>query len=397
MKILTLSPQILTQSIVKRNSLSSKSLKYISPSFKADSFQRQEDRSRPDINTNEKHLEYLNQRKERILKEVDTPKSYSSILEEINNKGRQTKEIEELTKEYKILNGILNQSKGNDYIKNCEIVASFVKAMDSMSPNEGFNRIIGYDDIKNDLKNKFILDTVLKEKISSDVEFPHIMLFYGPVGCGKTELAKATAEQSQSNVDIVDAAELSVEDTMDLIEDLAQKSKKNYETSNNKKRTIIVINEADLILNPRSSILNKFKNLANNCSEKYKCTFFLSTNCPLDIDKTFLSKKMTPYKIEVGKADKQTAKAIIDRELKGAKIFIENGSSRITDLLFEKPGLFYSNRDMVEIIRNTMRDNRNPQLNDFLNTIKNNEIVPSIKQSDLNYYKQVNKELENIN
>lgn len=346
-------------------------------SFKGDSFES--------LNDAEKLLKSFKNKYEKFLKENSVPKKYESALDEMHDRERQNRELRELRDECRIINETLSKSTGNEYMVNAKIVAKFLSEMDKIGQNKGFNRISGYTDVKNKLKNEFIFDSILKDRTSEKSNVPNAVLFYGPAGNGKTTFAQALAEQSLSEIFTVNTAEMEKDVAMDLIENYAKQAIKSYENSQGQKRTIIVINEAEQLTRTGSPVLDRFKKLAKNCANKYKCTLFLTTNHPLKTDKAILSKEITPFKVGLEPPDKITAKEIIDKKLNTLNKYPEDGTQKIVDELFKNPEKRYSNGNIVKIVEKGLYDFDTPTTQDYLEIIKNEDIPPSIS------YKRVQK------
>ncbi len=241
--------------------------------------------------------------------EYETPREEMLALEDRNTR------LATIKGQYELIDEALNSSLSKNLAdENTKSVLKFIQAMTRLKKDEGFGRIVGttYNGIKKELIDKFVLQTVGKAKISQDVKVPNALFFYGPPGTGKTTFAKSLAEQSCSHIDLVDAGRVSPEEALAQIKEKALTAKANYEKSGaDKKRTFIVINEADSVALRGSDTSYDFIRFLQDCSEKYKCTLFLTTNAPLDIDPEILSDKVTPIKVALIPADKQTAISVL--------------------------------------------------------------------------------------
>ena len=344
-------------------------------SFGNDSFEKN-DNTFDETAKLRKRYEQINQER---MKKV-----YDSSLE---SQEELMRENERTLREYKKINEILDKSDKQNYSKDLDIISKFLDAMDNIEKNKGFNRISGYEEIKEKLKEEFILSTIMKDRTSQGVDVPNIVLFYGPSNNGKTTFAQALAEQSLSNIVTVSGGE---DDAMELIKDYAEESLKNYNESTDKKRTIIVVNEAELLANECSFDIEKFKNFIKDCSSKYKCTLFLTSNTPLFIDNDILAQ--TNFKVPVGTADRKTCKEIIVDNFNTLNIKPEGNIDNLVNAFFVNPEKFYANGDIVNILRSTLQDKPNATISDFIKTLKKYEKT-TISVEDINNFEEDKKAL----
>ena len=344
-------------------------------SFGNDSFEKKDD-SFGETAELRKRYEQINQER---MKKV-----YDSSLE---SQEELMRENERTLREYKKINEILDKSDKQNYSKDFDVISKFLDAMDNIEKNKGFNRISGYEEIKEKLKEEFILSTIMKDRTSQGADVPNIVLFYGPSNNGKTTFAQALAEQSLSNIVTVSGGE---DDAMELIKDYAEESLKNYNESTDKKRTIIVVNEAELLANECSFDIEKFKNFIKDCSSKYKCTLFLTSNTPLFIDNDILAQ--TNFKVPVGTADRKTCKEIIVDNFNTLNIKPEGNIDNLVNAFFVNPEKFYANGDIVNILRSTLQDKPNATISDFIKTLKKYEKT-TISVEDINNFEEDKKAL----
>ncbi len=349
---------------------------YTNPlSFGNDSFKKN-DNTFDETAKLRKRYEQINQER---MKKV-----YDSSLE---SQEELMRENERTLREYKKINEILDKSDKQNYSKDLDIISKFLDSMDNLEKNKGFNRISGYEEIKEKLKEEFILSTIMKDRTSQGADVPNIVLFYGPSNNGKTTFAQALAEQSLSNIVTVSGGE---DDAMELIKDYAEESLKNYNESTDKKRTIIVVNEAELLANECSFDIEKFKNFIKDCSSKYKCTLFLTSNTPLFIDNDILAQ--TNFKVPVGTADRKTCKEIIVDNFNTLNIKPEGNIDNLVNAFFVNPEKFYANGDIVNILRSTLQDKPNATISDFIKTLKKYEKT-TISVEDINNFEEDKKAL----
>lgn len=331
--------------------------------------------------------------------------TFISLIEDINakkSKGIYTlssnnEKLAGINREFDFINQEIDKIVKTGSPEDAMIMANYIDTMHNLDKNKGFNKISGYQKIKNDLMDNFLLKKVMLSHTSQEVDVPNALLFYGPTGNGKTLFANALAEQSLSNIEVIDAGNMSKEQAMSKIMQSAFKSKKEYlESGNQKQRTIILVNEADTIARKGSPVLEDFKELVQNCSDKYKCTLFLTTNHPDRFDKDILSKMITPIKIGIEPADRNTCHQIIHDTLEKAEKLPITGLDILTNELFRHPDKHYSNRDIVDILTITIRKNENPLIKDYIEKIESNDIPPSISKKEINKFYENKRMMENM-
>ncbi len=314
-------------------------------------------------------------------------KKCQKIIENLNS-------FTEYSREITAIEEILKASKPEKRSDDEKVIEAFFKGMmDLIKSNKGFNRISGYDAIKSELETSFILKTVLREKTSLGADVPNAYLFFGPTGCGKTTFALALAEQSLCNIEFVIPDSREPEEIMEEIIQKAKKAKDNYEKNDSHQRTIILINEFDTIAYQDSSITQQLVDFIRTCADKYKCTLFLTTNYPLDIDEQILSEEIIPTKIAVPSADYETANRIItDYLAKKNKPIIT--TDKILNKLFSQKAQ-YSNRDIIDILDLAFLENEFPEEEDYIAEIERGKITPRLTPQVLNEFEE-NKNYFNL-
>ena len=349
---------------------------YTNPlSFGNDSFEKKDD-SFGETAKLRKRYEQINQER---MKKV-----YDSSLE---SQEELMRENERTLREYKKINEILDKSDKQNYSKDFDVISKFLDAMDNIEKNKGFNRISGYEEIKEKLKEEFILSAIMKDRTSQGADVPNAVLFYGPSRNGKTLFAQALAEQSLSNIVTIYGGE---DDAMEMIKDYAEESLKNYNESTDKKRTIIVVNEAELLANKYSLDLEEFKDFIKDCSSKYKCTIFLTSNIPLHIDKEILAQ--ISFNVPVAPADRKTCKEIIVDNFNTLNIKPEGNIDNLVNAFFVNPEKIYANGDIVNILKSTLQDKPNATISDFIKILKKYEKT-TISAEDINNFEEDKKAL----
>lgn len=174
------------------------------------------------------------------------------------------------------------------------IQADYMGAKD----NFGYGRIGGYEDVKSALTESLISPLSL-QNTSIAAPIPKAILLYGPTGVGKTELAKAVAEQGKCKLIPFD----DVETTTELKEWLDDKF---IEAKNASRHYIIQIDEFDDFCEDKETA-KVFEDYIKKAQDN-NVTFILTTNNPLDIDNEILQETIN---IPVGPAGKKDISSVL--------------------------------------------------------------------------------------
>lgn len=326
-------------------------------SFAGDSFEKEK------LENLKQQSVSLQDRLEKLIK-ITSAKSLS-----LDEQEKTFFAYQQLIQDYKLINDTLTKSSGKNYEKDSKIILAFLDAMDNMSMDKGFNRISGYDDVKNKLRKEFIISSIMMNRTSQKANVPNAILFYGPSNNGKTTFAHALAEQTLSNINVVDTSRLPEEETIEMLEELVKQSLVNYNNSQDKRRTIILINEAEAISHKSSEVLDRVKKIVKECSDKYKCTLFFTSNNPRLIDKEVLSEMS--FKIPIEPANKKTCREIITNKFNMSKITPKGDVDELVNKIFSDCHKTFANGDIVDIIEQTMKKNANPEIKDYIETLEN--------------------------
>lgn len=216
---------------------------------------------------------------------------------DIKMKKALTQQFEKIQKEQKaeLETLALNIAKAT---KAAEVYEKMV----NKSNSEGFKRIAGYDDYKNILLNH-IGSPIAKERNGGKVKVPGGVIFFGPKGNGKTKFAEAFASQFDCELVKISPAE-----GFEKLKEEAKFAQKRFK--NGRKRTIILMNEFEGFAPKDSSKTQKVKEFMKDCSDKYHCTLFVSSNFPDKIDESLLKGEIF-YKVAIPPANKENAAAIL--------------------------------------------------------------------------------------
>ncbi len=288
----------------------------------------------------------------------------SSDLVSVNKQAEVTKEIEDVAERFKILDRFL--SEGTDIKSNAgDIIDRFLIAQKQLDKSCGFNKIIGHDKIKERLNQEFAINTILKSQVKNDIKVPNSLLFFGPTGCGKTYFATALAEQSITKYVTVNSKAKQEEEILAEIINAAQKSKEHFDKTG--QRSIIVYNEADAVLYEGSPIEKAFLEFVKDCSDKYKCTMFLTSNYPLDISPAILSDTVTPIKIPVSYPDNQTIFTFLKNKIHSINKSVN--IERIAEVIAQEPKNF-SFSELNDIIEEALKLDPSLKENGLLSVVK---------------------------
>jgi len=275
------------------------------------------------------------------------------------NKG-----LRETNKQTDKINNLLSDE---DKVKLNEDVESMIdkcktKIKERSKSNFALGKIGGYDNIKASLSLLYI-DPIKNNK---NDYVPNSILFYGPSGTGKSTIGLATAEEAgvrfkAKSIGLGDEKEI-----FDWIVNNAKIAEENFRKTG--RYTIIQLNEIDDYASSNKELLKEFTELLEDCAKKYHCTFFLTTNNPLTIDKNILDK--TIIRLPIGAANRNDIQEIVEHYI-GEKN-IENLDYNEVVEKFEcvKPDFAYSNSQIENIIVRRLPKNKCTQ-KDFLNIIEN--------------------------
>lgn len=261
----------------------------------------------------------------------------------------------------------INQSKDN------RIILDYVHRIKSMEQMDyGFERIYGYEKEKEYLRREFGIKkmALAKTSIGEKVDVPNAILFYGVTGIGKSTFALALAEQMMANIINIQCDSFDDEnEQMAKILQAANKSKEVYETSGEKKqRSFLIIDEANELVEN-----NKFAQFLKDCSKKYKCTVFMTTNHPFDIPSSVLDS--IPLTVGLEPPDEQNLRIFVKKFIQRAKI---NGDTKeIADellLLQRQNGIKFSNTNLEQLLKKVIKNRKKVSQSDIkeaFNTLKN--------------------------
>ena len=217
------------------------------------------------------------------------------------------------------------------------------------------DRIAGYEDVKKILRQKFIGPLLSSQKDTS-VSLPNAVVLYGATGVGKTEMLRGIEEECRNVANIVTFPMATPEENfMKVLNDILVDARKNY--LNNKKRTIILIDEAEKYMCMRKNQATRYaadlepddfdilalsgekdvkniqylKSLLDRISEvpdmqnntKSASTLFITTNYPHLIDQDLMKRKGKFMPIAVRPAADANLLAVIQHYFKQNSTLLE--------------------------------------------------------------------------
>lgn len=261
----------------------------------------------------------------------------------------------------------INQSKDN------RIILDYVHRIKSMEQMDyGFERIYGYEKEKEYLRREFGIKkmALAKTSIGEKVDVPNAILFYGVTGIGKSTFALALAEQMMANIINIQCDSFDDEnEQMAKILQAANKSKEVYETSGEEKqRSFLIIDEANELVEN-----NKFAQFLKDCSKKYKCTVFMTTNYPFRIPSSVLDS--IPLTVGLEPPDEQNLRIFVEKFITRAKI--KGNTKEIADellLLQRQNGIKFSNTNLEQLLKKVIKNRKKVSQSDIkeaFNTLKN--------------------------
>ncbi len=258
--------------------------------------------------------------------------------------------------------------------------------------HKGFDSIAGYEKEKFILTDSFI-NLLPLEVAGQDVEFPNSILFFGPVGNGKTSFAKAFA--NSANCNFVEAK------SSKTVRSKSDREKSFYDNllSNAKiaqqnfldtgKRTIILVDEIDRFAYEDSSINAKLKRFLENCSEDYHCTIFATTNNPMEIPSAIRGSKRMPIKVCIDPPDETNAALVFEHYLKDcenidlSKIDFDELAEVLCSV---QPERAYNNSQIESICNECIESSDTITQEDLIYHIKRE--VPGIDRESMVKYKE---------
>lgn len=266
-------------------------------------------------------------------------------------------------------------------------------AQASIKAKRGFARIAGYEEEKAGM-DKYYISKIKREQQGEDVDVPGGVLFFGPTGCGKTTFANAFAEQTGCPIEEVEfGGKQEIKDRKFIIHlnEIKQKAQEQFEKT--RVRTIVLIDEIDSIINKKSSILKEFNNFLIECSKKFHCTVFATTNNPFRIALDMSKQTNFPYRFSLrppglnkqGLPDNSNIIAVLKHYLQP----IASGEldyEQLAQRLKQKAGVEAFNNSQIE--QELCANKKTLSQKELLARIDNEKMQPSITEEELQDFRK---------
>ena len=254
----------------------------------------------------------------------------------------------------------------------------------------------GMEKIKNAIEENIIWSIKEPEKFTKlGIDPPKGILLYGPPGCGKTLLARATANKSEANFITIKGPEILskwVGESELAIREIFRKAK-------SATPCIILIDEIDSITKARSFEDNSFNSTEKvlsqlltemDSSENSQDVFVIgTTNRPDLLDMSLMRPGRFDHLLYVGPPDEKSRISIL--KILTNKMPIQKIS--IEELALLTKG--YSGADLKSLCRqaaiSAMKNNTKILKNDFTNALK--IVTPSIDQKVEEWYKNLQNDI----
>ncbi|MDD3014506.1 MAG: ATP-binding protein [Candidatus Gastranaerophilales bacterium] len=319
-----------------------------------------------------------------------------AVLKEKLKLKNEIDEINKKAKKNEVDLAEIEQKKAR--LADLEAIEEENEKFHTVQPGAGWDRIGGYKKEQDILAKEFILQLAM-ERQEKPYNFPHAILFYGPIGNGKTTFATALAEQTKCKLVPLDPTVNSFE--TEIREEL-EEAKKRY-LNEDKKRTIILINEANKFLSDKPANednIDFMKSVLDSCAQapnpdnKFASgvSFFFTTNHPLKISDEIRRDGRCGTIVSLDPPEGQNAKDVFAHYIKKAIDDDKdvNYDELVENLMRVRPDAAYSNDKIKSIVlkasRDYQKDKNTPLQKHLLNSIQNNS--PDIKGERLIEYQE---------
>lgn len=249
----------------------------------------------------------------------------------------------------------------------------------------GLGKIAGYEDIKDVLQREFI-SKIKKEKNCEKVDIPSAFFFFGPKGNGKTTSTLAIAEETKCKIEKIRYN--SFEKQEDFFENIVNKAKAVEENFKRNGRYIFFMDEFTSFLNTENKLYSKFIDFLKDCSQKFHCTFFGTTN--------FLGrageeiKSIKPVFVSYDPPSKINMMKILKYYVDGREAGELNYSELADNLLdwANQQGGAFNNSYLKEIVKNVSLESKRISAKDLLDYAKERFNNSLLDEKTLKNYRQ---------
>lgn len=305
------------------------------------------------------------------------------------NRAKQAREINDTQKKInyenqkgKEIKNILSPEEQAEVQTRVEELEAFIHSQKEFYKSEkgfGYGRIAGYENIKGDLTQKFIQPLSMKDTDFGGI-IPNAILFFGPTGVGKSELARAITEQGKCFMlrfkDPDDVQELQEE-----LDSITQKAK------DKKGHSVAVIDEFDDYgSDPEGARV--FADFIKDCAQN-NITLLLTTNNPLDIDKSILKQTIN---IPVGVPGKKDVSEVLRFYLKDLKQ--DEADEVVHEIMQKAQNGAFSNSQLKELCARAARGGDVNLKDNMIQLVK--AMPPEISKKELDKFNREIKEIQEI-
>ena len=318
-----------------------------------------------------------------------------SLLNDYNKCVKEIKEtmqsIPSDSKEFETMQDIANLSNNyyaeefnniNETINLADKILKFNKLLHKKTSQKGFSRIAGYDNIKQILEDKFI-KPINSLKKDNKQEFPNIILFYGPKGCGKTLFTNALIDEVQCNTINIELT-LNSEKDFNNLQNAIKKSKSLYTEKG--LYTIIRIDELDGFISDKSFKADELQKLIKSLNQEC-CTIVATTNYPNNVNNNILNN-IGVEKFYIEPPVKKNIQEVLKYYIEGFVHSNINYQSLAEILQKKTNNNFFSNAKIAESIIYSLKEilmDTDETLNqEYFENIMN-KIKPDIDKSTIKY------------
>ena len=345
---------------------------------------------------NQKQLINVEISNNELIGKLESLKALQQSL--LNDYNKCVKEIKETmqsipsdSKEFETMQDIANLSNNyyaeefnniNETINLADKILKFNELLHKKTSQKGFSRIAGYDNIKQILEDKFI-KPINSLKKDNKQEFPNIILFYGPKGCGKTLFTNALIDEVQCNTINIELT-LNSEKDFNNLQNAIKKSKSLYTEKG--LYTIIRIDELDGFISDKSFKADELQKLIKSLNQEC-CTIVATTNYPNNVNNNILNN-IGVEKFYIEPPVKKNIQEVLKYYIEGFVHSNINYQSLAEILQKKTNNNFFSNAKIAESIIYSLKEilmDTDETLNqEYFENIMN-KIKPDIDKSTIKY------------